>query len=548
MKLRPSLLGKLLLLILTLFVLAAQAATGPEVAQLLNTRYRNTPLDCPGNHAAYFCSGVLVSDLAGGFSQKFWEHTPTAKTLGARSFSYLRSDLGIRTLTQTSGMVFSDPFTAISQGKTVDVLCAYPLMANILQGLYGCGAGGSETDPGSCAAQGVTDSPGWRVHFQQQGQDPMRQCSLSSRIPAQFRASLLAHEQLGGSWVTQPNKLMVRNWDEGAPAQVPVQALFYDMNQAGGLRVAQNNQRDYYKATGQWLPILRLNLAGADGAVFGFDLQEQLYVGYDVAERLNARYFDTAMTCPDGRASFYCDGVVMRGTEANPAFHSWNPSPISIGNKGVSTTYLRADAHVLLPVWPQGFLFKAFAAPAAYPLTMGCAYPTDAGTSNLADACSSNGICQQMGIDTVDAWIARYPYPYNGCSFSTTPEQIQLTIDIRVRLMEPYWNEFMVRTWEENIPEQLPIDALFYSDAFFAGDGPAGSRYLQDDYFKITGRFLPIVHLRLDAADHQIFSFTPDDQCLAGSCPPPPKAQGVQGVPDPTPWLRERWKESRGAQ
>lgn len=517
--LRP--LIEALLLLWVLLGSASQAATGPEVAQLLNTRYRNTPFDCPGNHAAYFCSGVLVSGLASEMPLKFWEHTQSAITLGARSFSYLRRDQGIRTLTQNSGMVFSDPFTAISQGKSVDVLCAYPLVASI-QGNYGCGTGGTQEDPGSCAALGVIDAPGWLTHFQQQGQQPPLQCSLSSRVAAQFRASLLAHEQLGGSWVSQPNQLQVRNWDAQAPAQVPVQALFYDMTQTGGLRVAQRNQRDYHAATGQWLPILRLDLVGAEGAVFGFNLQDQLYVGYEVANRLNARYFDTAMTCPDGRASFYCNGVVLRGTDATEAYQSWNPSPISQGNNGVSTTYIRADAQVLKPVWRQGFIFKEWAAPAAYPLTMGCAYPVDAGTSNMAEACSSRGVCQQMGIDSVDAWMARYgDNRYVSCSFSTTPEQIQLTIDIRVRLGDRDWNEFMVRTWPQDIPEQLPIDAVFYGEALFPGNGPVGSRYLQDDYFNETGRFLPIVELRLDVPDGQVFRFTPEDQCLESSCPAP---------------------------
>ncbi|SFH49567.1 hypothetical protein SAMN03159297_05583, partial [Pseudomonas sp. NFACC45] len=288
------------------------------------------------------------------------------------------------------------------------------------------------------------------------------------------------------------------------------------------LRVAQRNQRDYHAATGQWLPILRLDLAGAEGAVFGFNLQEQLYVGYEVAQRLNARYFDTAMTCPDGRASFYCNGVVLRGTDATEAYQSWNPSPISQGNNGVSTTYIRADSQVLKPVWRQGFIFKEWAAPAAYPLTMGCAYPVDAGTSNLAEACSSHGVCQQMGLDNVDAWMARYGgHPYVSCSFLPTPEQIQQTIDIRVRLGDRDWNEFMVRTWPQDIPEQLPIDAVFYGEALFPGNGPVGSRYLQDDYFKETGRFLPIVELRLDTPDAQIFRFTPEDQCLESSCPAP---------------------------
>jgi len=535
--LRPLL--KALLLSWVLLGLAAQAATGPEVAQLLNTRYRNTVVDCPGNHAAYFCSGVLVSGLASGFAIKFWEHSDNAIIVGARSFSYLRSDLGIRSLRQPSGMVFSDMFTAISQGKAVDVLCAYPLATGI-QGLYGCGVGGTEEDPASCAALGVTDASGWLMHFQQQGQDPMRQCSLSSRIPAQFRASLLAHEQLGGDWVAQPNQLPVRNWNAQAPAQLPVQALFYDVAQHGGQRVAQRNQRDYYSATGQWLPILRLNMAASDGAVFGFDLQDQLYNGYQVAERLNARYFNTAITCPDGRASFYCNGVIVRGTDATSAYHSWNPSHYSVDNNGVSVTFVRADSLVPRPVWPQGFLFKESAAPAAYPLTLRCEYPYDGHTGLMPDPCAGYGRCADLGVNDVATWMQRYQaLQYESCSFAPTADKVQVLLDVRkTAVMPPFdWNEFILTTWPQNIPEQLPVDAVFYShEAYYPSDGLGGARYIQDDYFRERGRFWPIVQMHLGATDGQVFTFTPDDQCLTDTCSPPAQALGVQ---DMRSWFRE---------
>ncbi len=510
-----------LLLLWVLLGLAAQAATGPEVAQLLNTRYRNTPLDCPGNHAAYFCSGVLVSGLADELPIKFWEHTDSAIALGARSFSYLRGDLGIRSLTQKSGMLFSDPFTAISQGKTVDVLCAYPLVAAI-QGSYGCGAGGPQDDPSSCAALGVSDAPGWLTHFQQQGQQPARQCSLSSRIPAQFRSSLLAHEQLGGSWVSQPNQVQVRNWNTQAPDQIPLQGLFYDATQTGGLRLAQRNQRDYFTATGQWLPILRLDLAGADGAVFGFNQQDQLYVGYAVAARLNARYFDTAMTCPDGHVAFYCNGVVLRGTEATTAFHSWNPSRFSEAKRGVSASYLRTDSYFKKAYLSQGFLFKEWAAPAANPLTMRCGYPVDAESIQMDDTCDSRALCEQLGVNSVDAWMARYSsHYYNTCRFSLTPAQLRLLMDVSERVTWSDWNEFIIAPWAQDIPERLPIDAVFYGEGAFSNNGLIGARFIQDDYFRVTGRFLPVVHLVPNAPDRQVFSFKPEDQCLAETCPAP---------------------------
>ncbi|WP_434561862.1 hypothetical protein J3P95_07285 [Pseudomonas sp. Z5-35] len=532
------LLSKLLGLVSIVFVLAVQAATGPEVAHLLNNRYRYAPQQCPNNQPAYFCSGVLVSGLASGFTVKFWEHGPTADALGARDFSYLRRDLGIRTLTQPSGMVFSDSVTAISQGKSLDVLCAYPLVSTN-RDKYGCGAGGSEGDPGSCAAQGVNDAPGWLAHFQQQDQQPAAQCSLSSRVAAQFRASLLAHEQLGGSWVAQPNQVQVRNWDPQAPTQVPVQALFYDVQGDKGLRVAQSDQNDYFAATGQWLPILRLDLAQPDGLVFGFDVQEQVYVGYQVAERLNRRYFDTAKTCPDGRASFYCNGIILRSTEAVTAFHAWDPSPRSEQINGVSASYARADAVMHLPAGPQGLLFKESSAPAAHPLTLRCLYPFDGYTGNLIEACTGRMVCATGGVDSVASWQGRYATaPYESCSFDTSADMAQVVMDIRNTVAHPQynWNELVLAAWPKDIAEKLPIEAVYHGPGLRPGDGLAGARYTQDDYYQKTRRFWPVVQMRLNATDGQVFRFDPAEQCLTENCPPPPQAMGVQ---DMESWFRE---------
>ncbi|WP_434561858.1 hypothetical protein [Pseudomonas sp. Z4-20] len=526
---------KILMLSWALLGVTVHAATGPEVAQLLNNRYRYAPQQCAGGNPAYFCSGVLVSSLASGLSLKFWEHTDNALVVGARSFSYLRRDLGIRTLRESNGMVFSDSITAISQGKTVDVRCAYPLPTTI-HGLEGCGAGGTVDDPGSCAAQGVSDAPGWLVHFQQHGQQLDAQCSLSSRIATQFRASLLAHQQLGGDWVTQPNQLQVRLWDAQAPTQIPVQALFYDLSQTGGLRVAQKNQNDYHAATGQWLPILRLDMSRARDDVFGFELWDQIYIGYEVAGRLNRRYFDTAATCPDGRASFYCNWVILRGTDVSPLFHSWNPSPASKENNGISITLLRTDSLAPRPVWPQGLLFKEMAAPSAHPQTLRCGYPYDGHTGWGTDACLVNDACANLGIDNLEKWTAKYHASlYLSCSFDPTVTNLQLIDEIRrtIPMPEYDWNEFILAAWPEDIPEQLPVDALFYSHtSYFPRDGLAGARYIQDDYFKSTGRFWPVVQLRLGATDRQVFIFNPDDQCLAGSCAPPQQSFGAQEAAD----------------
>jgi hypothetical protein len=77
-----------------------------------------------GDKPAFFCSGVLAR---GSPSEgEFWKHDAVSSQLGAESFVYLRSDLSTRTLDATHGVLFSDGFTAIGQGKDLELLCAYP--------------------------------------------------------------------------------------------------------------------------------------------------------------------------------------------------------------------------------------------------------------------------------------------------------------------------------------------------------------------------------------------------------------------------------------
>lgn len=200
----------------------ALAITGPEVAQLLNSRYQNTATQCVGNNPAYFCSGVLVRASQG--VDEFWKHGAVSAQSGAEGFAYLRADLDTRGLTQANGVIFTDQFTAIGQGKTLDVLCAYPFEMTLAGNRpdHGCGLSAATVatqDVSSCAALGIGDAPGWLAHFQQQDQQPERQCSLSSRDPAQFKASLVAHQLIDDTWSAKPNLLLVRNWDAQAPKQ-----------------------------------------------------------------------------------------------------------------------------------------------------------------------------------------------------------------------------------------------------------------------------------------------------------------------------------------
>ncbi|WP_085699583.1 hypothetical protein [Pseudomonas sp. B26(2017)] len=524
---------KFLLLALLLFSGVNHAATGPETAQLLNQRYHNSAPQCAGANPAYFCSGVLLRGSEG--TQAFWKHSANAVQLGAEGFNYLRADLDTRSLSQAYGAVFSDQFTAIGQDKALDVLCAYPFEFAV-QGTrpdFGCGwtATVKAQDASSCTTQGATDVQSWLAHFAQQGNQPAKQCSLSTQDPAQFSASLVAHQRIGTEWSVQPTLLQIKNWDDQAPKQLPLQGLFYDVTKSGSLLGAQKDQRDYFNATGDWLPILRMDLSRKPDAVFGFNQQDQLYIGYQVAANLNARYANTTMTCPNNEAAYKCSGVLIRTTSATPEYHAWNSSPGSVERNGVSFSYLRADIYLPILAWskPQGLILKELSAPAAYPLTLRCAWPHDAATFYRSDSCNESSRtplpshpCDEQGITTVEAYLTHFNAltdRYAGCSLKG--EQAPFAVSIQVRALfsvqdQRVHNESIIADWPQNIPEKIPLQAFFYTSVL----GKPSARYFQKDYFEQTAGYLPVVQLTFNAADNAYrFEFDPQDQLVGGETP-----------------------------
>ncbi|MHC8378353.1 hypothetical protein ACYZT3_20815 [Pseudomonas sp. MDT1-16] len=530
MKSLSNVLGKksaaLLLLALSQGLLTASihAATGPNVARDLNYDYQLAINKC-AEKPAYVCSGVLAR--ASPATGEFWKHGEVPAQLGAESFIYLRADLGTRILTHANGMLFSR-----SAAAKEDLLCAYPFELTLPGSRpdFGCGwlaaAANAAADPSSCAAQGVSDAPGWLVHFQKQNLQLAAQCSLSSVDPASFKASLQAHQGLDASWSARPMQVQVKNWDATAPKQMPIIALFYDVKKTGALLGAQKDQRDYFIATGDWLPVLRMDLSLAPGAVFGFDQQDQMYVGYQVASRLNSRYADTAMACRGNTAAYYCNGVLIRTTDASPDFHAWNSSPGSIQRNGVSFSYLRADIHLPVLAWGknQGLIMKELAAPTAYPLTLRCSFPFDGATFYRSDSCNAHSDaptasrpCDEQGISSA-ASVVQHLYAqssrYNGCSLKGDQAPFAVSIEARAALNEndqKVHNEVIIANWPQNIAKQLPLEAFFY----VAATGLPNAQFFQKDYFQQTGRYLPVIHLRPHSSGSgYMFSFDPNDQSV----------------------------------
>lgn len=512
---KATVLGILLLLAGVLSCAKAEQdePNGPRITAELNRRYADAQTACAVTRPAFYCSGVLVRALPANHANTFWAHDTVGTALGAQSLAYLRVDVGTRTLNQPSGVVFSSVLEAVALGKVLDVLCAYPLVSDVTaqRGAYGCAplvGAFAEEDPSSCAAVNVTTVSQWLTHFAQVGGDRRRQCSFSTRVAAQFQNSMAAHRQLPAT-AAEPMELRVRNWNANAPASLPLNAVFYDVNQANGLLAAQRDQLDYFTATNVWLPLLRLNLSETPGRVFGFDENEQLYIGSLVAERLNSRYSNTDSTCRNGQAAFYCNGVLIRATAATSKFHAWDPSPNSVSRNGVSFTYLRADSRVRTLTGATGLIFAESFKPVAYPITLRCAYPVNAGTNAIFQSCRTPS-CQDSGVTSVAIWRARYAgAPANSCAFGPDAVAFQLNMAVRASMSDTSHNEIIIAAWTKGIPEQLPLEAFFYS-----GGGLANSQFIQKDYYRSTSRFLPIIKVNLNATSGGVFSFDPKDQSV----------------------------------
>jgi len=494
-------------------VLAEPAApprlTGADEAALLNRRYGLTVDSCGVNKPAWHCSGVLMHNITDGTKQ-FWKLNSIEQALQSVAYTYLRKDVsGAGTGTGPGmGMVLADLPTAVAAGKSYTIRCVYPEAAPPDAAVpdHGCNRTGSAIPPNpdghddsSCAAVGVKSASQWKDKYLTTA--PRVQCSFNAQLPDPFNQSLQAYLMALPTASGTNVQMHMAAWDEAHPETIAIEALYYHVgDEMPLLPEAQARQLAYYQATGIWLPLLRYQ-PGAD-TPFGYDETDQIYYGDTVVARINARYFDTT-DCPNNMAAYMCNGVVVRVTGYKPTFHSWNPSPTAIAHNGVSVSYLRSDLRTNI-AWGEGvgLVHREFSAPAAHPLEMRCMYPTDGYTNNRPDKCGAyNGRptsapCADLGITTLDAWRANYKitgFQYQ-CSLGVDKAAFELSMQARTTFnpmaRAEEWNEAILAIWDQNIPSQLPLEAIFHT----AGQ-LADAQYIQKDYFQQTRRFLPIVQV-----------------------------------------------------
>jgi len=312
-------------------------------------------------------------------------------------------------------------------------------------------------------------------------------------------------------------EVAIDNWNDQAPAGVAIEAVYYNYADPTALLRAHNAQRAFFDVTGEWLPVLRYARSEDGQARFGFNSMEQLYYGYTVAARFNARFADASSSCADDSPPYYCSGVLARTTDVGN-FHAWDPSPSSVRGNGVSFSWFRADQHVRRTYKAQGFVVAPMSAPVAHPLTLRCLYPFDAGTGGAADMCNIRGSCTP-GKDTFDTWFAAYSQtPTRGCAIEPNVTGVQLNTEIRNdnRFNDGHaWNEWMIAAWPQNIGGQLPLESFFHtSTSHQGGNGVAGAQNFQRDYLSTDKRYLPVLELVPLADGGKIFTYSPQDQSV----------------------------------
>lgn len=540
-----------LIILIFCCVTHVQAMSGQALITDLNAKYNSNVVQCSNATPAYHCSGVLLRAVDYSTFFKFWDYGSKATTLGSVAFTYIRSDIGSTSLNggRKSGFILKDQTSALAVGKALNLRCIFPFPTESLdvRADHGCGFAPkveqASADLANCAKLAVpaTTAAAWLKNFKEHSSLPKNQCSLSTVVAAQFKASLEAHKLVDAAWTAKPTEVLVQTWDESKPENLPVEAVFYDASTPAKLADAQKFQREYYLETSLYVPIVKMDIAAADKNIFSFDAKDQRF-GQLVAERLNVRYNNLSNNC-SGKAAYYCSGVIVRTTGAKPSYHSWNPSPTAINKAGVPFSYLRRDLGITNLAWGDlhGFIFKDFATAerlGTYPISVLCSFPTDAASWYRAGVggCGAHSSyptksrsCPDEGVTTLEQWKVHYRSVAGGgyfsnrnknqCGFTSSVEQFAISLQARGQFEPPaeerqYHNEIILSLWPQDIPKKLPLYAFFYLQHQGGGAGVTGAKYMQQDYFNMTGDLLPVIRVDLSAGATSAFSYHEGDQVV----------------------------------
>ncbi|HEX8540745.1 MAG TPA: hypothetical protein VF671_03475 [Pseudomonas sp.] len=256
-----------------------------------------------------------------------------------------------------------------------------------------------------------------------------------------------------------------------------------------------------------------------------------------VVAHLTERYYNKASNCGvASKPAFLCSGILIKSTKYSDQYHSWNPNPAS---SAVSFSYLRADSksNRLAFDYNNGFIFRPldFLQPGQIFPEVLCFFPYEAATDyrdqqgcgQSTEVGAPSRECQSQGIVNAQQWIAHFnatpgnPY-FRQCGFNvrdalnegaTTAFNEGITaMNLLGTTAFNLYNEVRIAKWNQDIGQQLPLEAFFY----LTETGKTTAQYNQRDFLQQTGLSAPIIFIRLPTAPTQeaTFQFLPADQVI----------------------------------
>ncbi|MGX5057182.1 hypothetical protein ACWKX9_26770 [Enterobacter asburiae] len=288
-------------------------------------------------------------------------------------------------------------------------------------------------------------------------------------------------------------------------------------------------------------------------------------IGNHVVNDLTQRYQNQAKECGGDLSipAFECSGIIARIT-GHGNYDPWNPSPASQRSGGVSFLYWRSDIVTGSYGGDEGNGYvlnapeKSKIAEKMTPYVL-CYFPNNAdsgsraGESGCGEFPSQDGNhtyvnnsspCQLQGIYTAEQWYEHYIVNnYGGvdnlCGFNVRDYRkdalgnAQSAFYEGIRTSSLLWqhrdntfageavktnNEMIIRVWEQNIPEHLPVQAFFYLGG---NKGREHAMHDQQLFYKKTKLFLPVIKIFIPDIDVKAieyprlkFSYHANDQAI----------------------------------
>lgn len=291
--------------ILLLTILHLQQLCRGDIASRLEKRYHVTRIECVtffGKAPAYVCSGIMIRGINANSDLKHaWSLKSRNKDKNSFAMAYLRQDTRFKRFPRDydAGFIIY-PYLSTPTGKHLrKVYCAFPLDAHTddRSGEHACGQSNSDRFGTSkhCDEQGITSFPDWFKHYVRTtrfgGNFVTNQCAFDmtkSSAAQNFAVFLLSNMflRLFSEYSLRNNELLVQGWDEEEPQNIPIEAFFYLLDKDGASAKAEAYQADFYKETGEIVPIVGIRLANEAN---GIDFSVSNHKGF--TERLIEQVF-----------------------------------------------------------------------------------------------------------------------------------------------------------------------------------------------------------------------------------------------------------------